>query len=154
MRRFGVPLAATALLVAGGFAAAAIASGGGITGLTTTSGTLATPTSTGPQLKVTICHRTGSKKHRFVTITVAAPSVPAHLAHGDVVGACTLTTVATIKAHGHGKGHGGAGSTGTTTQTTSTTSAGPGHSGNHRNSGNHGNAGGNGHGNGGGHGHH
>ena len=137
MRRFGVPLAATALLVAGGFAAAAIASGGGITGVTTTDGTVATPTSTGPQSKVTICHRTGSKKHPFHTITVAAPSVPAHLAHGDVLGPCTPSTV-TAMTHGHGKGHGGTGTT--TTPTTSTSTAGPGNSGNH--------------GNGGGHGHH
>jgi len=37
--------------------------------------------------KVTICHVAG-KSGQDVTITVAAPAVPAHLAHGDTVGAC------------------------------------------------------------------
>ena len=35
--------------------------------------------------KVTICHVTGSQE---VTITVAAEAVPAHLRHGDTIGAC------------------------------------------------------------------
>jgi hypothetical protein len=35
--------------------------------------------------KVTICHVTPAQR---VTITVAAAAVPAHLAHGDSVGAC------------------------------------------------------------------
>lgn len=34
------------------------------------------------QAQVTICHR------GFMTITVAEPAVPAHLAHGDSLGAC------------------------------------------------------------------
>jgi hypothetical protein len=38
--------------------------------------------------KVTICHRTGSKKNPFVTITVSRNALPAHLRHGDTVGAC------------------------------------------------------------------
>lgn len=36
--------------------------------------------------KVTICHRTGSGS---VTITVSRSALPAHLAHGDTMGACS-----------------------------------------------------------------
>ncbi len=39
--------------------------------------------------KVTICHRTGSKKHPFVTIRVSRRAVPAHLRHGDKLGPCS-----------------------------------------------------------------
>jgi RNA polymerase sigma factor (sigma-70 family) len=37
---------------------------------------------------VVICHATGSKKHPSVTISVAAPAVDVHLAHGDQIGPC------------------------------------------------------------------
>jgi hypothetical protein len=38
---------------------------------------------------VTICHHTHSAKNPFVTITVSANALPAHLKHGDTVGACS-----------------------------------------------------------------
>jgi hypothetical protein len=38
--------------------------------------------------KVTICHRTGSKKNPWRTIRVSQNALKAHLKHGDVVGAC------------------------------------------------------------------
>src|SRR3954466_6892786 len=39
--------------------------------------------------KVTICHRTHSKKHPFHTITVSQNALKAHLKHGDSVGPCS-----------------------------------------------------------------
>jgi hypothetical protein len=42
-----------------------------------------------PKGKVTICHRTHSKKHPFVTIRVSVRSLKAHLKHGDTVGPCS-----------------------------------------------------------------
>ena len=38
--------------------------------------------------KVTICHRTHSKKNPFVTIIVSRNALPAHLGHGDKIGPC------------------------------------------------------------------
>ena len=52
------------------------------------------------QSRVTICHRTGSKKHPGHTITVSSAAVNAHLKHGDHLGACTGTE--TAKSHGNG----------------------------------------------------
>jgi len=37
--------------------------------------------------KVTICHRTGNGESH--TITVSRNALPAHLRHGDTIGACT-----------------------------------------------------------------
>jgi len=39
--------------------------------------------------KVTICHRTGSKKNPFRTIRVSRNAVKAHLRHGDALGPCS-----------------------------------------------------------------
>ena len=135
MRRLATPVAVIALLAAGGFAAVSIASGGGLghgitTGLTTTTGG-----------KVTICHRTGSKKKPFHTITVAVPAVRAHLKHGDVLGPCTATTVAAMTKHGKGAAkHATTTTSGTTTGTTAqNTSTAHGNSGTHGNGGEHGN---------------
>ena len=149
MRRLATPVAVIALLAAGVFAAVSIASGGGLahgitTGLTTTTGG-----------KVAICHRTGSKKKPFHTITVAVSAVRAHLKHGDVLGPCTVATVAAMKKHGKGATkHATTTTTGTTAQNTPTAHGNSGAHGasgdSHGNGGEHGNAGGNGKGGGGG----
>jgi hypothetical protein len=57
-----------------------------------------------PAGKVTICHHTHSAKNPFVTITVSANAVPAHLKHGDTLGACSAAppaagVVAGAKVH-------------------------------------------------------
>ena len=39
--------------------------------------------------KVTLCHKTGSKKNPFVTIRVSRNAVKAHLRHGDSLGPCS-----------------------------------------------------------------
>ncbi|HEX5450615.1 MAG TPA: hypothetical protein VFW85_11235 [Gaiellaceae bacterium] len=41
--------------------------------------------------KVTICHHTHSKRNPWVTITVGAKAVNAHLRHGDTLGACSTS---------------------------------------------------------------
>ena len=75
-----------------------------------------------PSSKVTICHHTHSQTNPFVTITVSQNALPAHLGHGDTVGACSAAPVAPAAAahtlkkahkakhnagksslHGHGK---------------------------------------------------
>lgn len=38
--------------------------------------------------KVVICHHTHSTTNPFVTIRVSQNALPAHLAHGDTIGAC------------------------------------------------------------------
>ena len=45
-----------------------------------------------------VCHKTHSKKHPQVTITISQSAWKAHLRHGDTLGACvapTTTTTAT-----------------------------------------------------------
>jgi hypothetical protein len=82
MRRYATALAVTAVLGAGGFAAASIASGGGLASVSRT----ATTSTTGH--KQLLCHHTHSKNHPFHTISVDSHAVPAHLKHGDTLGAC------------------------------------------------------------------
>jgi len=56
-------------------------------GLTFSQSALAGQSGGGGQQKVTLCHvdqETGEE----ITITVGAPAVPAHLAHGDLLGPC------------------------------------------------------------------
>jgi hypothetical protein len=81
--------------------------------------------------KITICHKTHSKKNPSVTITISRSAWPAHQRHGDTLGACVAAPATTT--------------TTTTTTTSSAVSSGPGRSGDH------GNPHGNPHGNGQGH---
>jgi hypothetical protein len=94
--------------------------------------TTATTTTIPTTGKITICHRTHSKKHPSHSISVSVHAWPAHLRHGDTLGACVTTapptttgtntgpaaanTAAPVKAPGksgsapghsgeHGKGH-------------------------------------------------
>jgi hypothetical protein len=71
--------------------------------------------------KTVLCHKTHSKKHPSVTISVSNSAVPAHVRHGDTIGACgsTTTTEAALsataasepsKGGGHDKGGGKGGS--------------------------------------------
>jgi hypothetical protein len=46
--------------------------------------------------KVTICHRTGSKKNPFRTIRVSRNALKAHLKHGDAEGPCGPNAVFTL----------------------------------------------------------
>jgi uncharacterized membrane protein YgcG len=100
------------------------------------------------QYKVTLCHKTHSKKHPYHQITVSSHAVNAHLKHGDTVGTCPTTPPAptTGNNHGHddGNDNGKHGNGDDNNQ---------GNGGDHGNNGN-GNGNGNGHGNGGGKGHH
>jgi hypothetical protein len=58
------------------------------------------------QYRVVVCHLTGSKKHPFKTISVAASAVAAVTKAGGHVGACTGTETRRTKGHGHSGQHG------------------------------------------------
>ncbi len=59
---------------------------GGTTGTTgTTGGTTGTTGTVQQRPKVTLCHRTKSKKKPFVKVRVSERAVAAHLRHGDVM---------------------------------------------------------------------
>jgi hypothetical protein len=127
MKKFPAVLAVT-VLGAAGFAAAGIASGShlldAVTGTTATVATTQTTTTGesagGKGRKVALCHRTHSKKHPMVTITVSQHAVKAHLRHHDTLGACptpsttataastttSATTSSPSKRHGNGNGNG------------------------------------------------
>ena len=131
MKKFPIVLAAVALVAAGCFAAASIASGGSFARmLTGTTATVPTVTTTHtdtnehegghqPGRRVALCHKTGPKKSpKFHTITVDQHAVKAHLKHGDTLGVCppkapatTTSTTTTTSSDDHGKGsdHGNSG---------------------------------------------
>lgn len=52
------------------------------------------------QYKVQLCHRTHSKKHQWVTITVSSHAVNAHIRHGDQMPPCP--TVSSSGQHDSG----------------------------------------------------
>ena len=116
MRKLGITakIAVVLALAAAGFSVASIANGENpmavLTGTETVTTTQVTTTvasttttvnstTTVVQIrKVAVCHKTGSKKHPYVTIKVAQSSVRAHLRHGDAFGSCTTRTVKALKA--------------------------------------------------------
>jgi hypothetical protein len=56
--------------------------------------------------KITLCHRTHSRKHGSHQITVGAAAARAHLRHGDTLGPCPPPTASLHGKRGdHGKGH-------------------------------------------------
>ena len=52
------------------------------------------------QYKVTICHHTGSKKHRWHLIGISNRAVRAHLRHGDTMPPCPTSVTTTTHKHG------------------------------------------------------
>ena len=100
------------VLAALGFSVASIASGSPLAAFdttttvttavatTTTSATITT-TTTVVDRRVTLCHKTGSKKRPYVTIKVAQSAVKAHLRHGDALAGCTAKTIKALKAKAH-----------------------------------------------------
>jgi hypothetical protein len=98
MRKLVAALVGAVVLGTAGFAAASAVQaakppkgGGSTTGTGTGTGTTASH-------KVVICHRTKSNKKPWHTITVNEHAVPAHMAHGDKLGACPTTTAAQAAA--------------------------------------------------------
>lgn len=136
-----VLLAASGVLVGVGVAGSpkkALATTTGTTPSSTSSTTTPTIPTTG---KIAICHRTRSKKKPMVSITVSVRAWPAHLKHGDSVGACVTPPITTTTPTTTGTTP-----TGSTTTIAAAVASGPGKSGLHGNG--HGKALGQGHGRG------
>ena len=75
------------IVLAGGVGALAFAALTSVGAAVSPSGA---PAATGQYpKKVTICHKTRSKKNPFVTIRVSRNAVKAHLRHGDKIGPCS-----------------------------------------------------------------
>ena len=78
------------VILAGGVGALAFA---GLASVGAAVSPSATPAATDQYpKKVTICHKTKSKKNPLVTIRVSRNAVKAHLKHGDKVGPCSTAT--------------------------------------------------------------
>jgi hypothetical protein len=78
------------LILAGGVGALAFAALTSVGAAVSPSGTVAATAKYTE--KVTICHRTHSKKNPFVTIRVSQNALKAHQRHGDTVGPCSTAT--------------------------------------------------------------
>jgi len=113
MRRFAVIAAAGLALLAMGYLASGIGQAGTvaisessssiISTTTTVTSTTTTTTTTHPAPKVTICHRTKSKKHPYNRIRVSGSALKAHMKHrGDIIpapaGVCP-THVVLVRNH-------------------------------------------------------
>jgi hypothetical protein len=81
---------ATLGVVAGAVAAVAVAGMGSVGAAISPAGVPASASQY--EKKVTICHRTKSKKNPFRTIRVSRNAVKAHLRHGDALGPCGSAT--------------------------------------------------------------
>jgi len=102
-RRLRLVLASVATLVTG--AALASAAFAGMRALDLGPGAA----SQYPGKKVTVCHKTHSKKHPWVKIRISRHALKAHLRHGDFVvddqNPCPPVPAPTAKSHKHhGKG--------------------------------------------------
>jgi uncharacterized membrane protein YgcG len=97
------------------------------------------------QYKVTICHKTHSKKHPFHQISVSVNAAKAHLRHGDTLGLCPTVAPPAPKKHGHGDEHGNGNGKSNDQHGNDDQGNGNGNSGNDNHGGGNGNGGGKGH---------
>lgn len=88
--RIGSRRGVTVGALAGAVAAFAVAGMGSVGAAISPAGAPASASQY--ERKVTICHRTGSKKNPFRTIRVSKNAVKAHLRHGDALGPCATAT--------------------------------------------------------------